>query len=360
MIKETLRKYISRKQISSVKLGTEYLKYKKLIESINIDNGLTAVLIGTPVHTNMGDHLIAVAEKTFLMNNGKYNNIIEIPTDVYMAFDDIVIKKISEYVPIFISGGGWMGNLWPVEETCLQKIVSDFHNNQILIFPQTIYFDKKFPQYYSLMHSGDIIYNSCKKLTMSLRDKQSYDYAKKHYINANVIFAPDIGLYYKWKRPQNLIRNNSIAFCLRHDREIIDNQGIIGTIEEYFLNNHYQIDEISTIAKSKVSPFNRDKEVEKTLEKFASYKCIVTNRLHGMIYSVLSNTPCIVLDNLTGKVFGVYSAWLRSDPQILFLKSDAELNNLNDKINSLNVGEFDVKGLESKFIVLKENINGRN
>lgn len=47
--------------------------------------------------------------------------------------------------------------------------------------------------------------------------------------------------------------------------------------------------------------------VQSKLEEFAKYKMIITDRLHGMIFSILSNTPCLALDNSNHKVSGVYS-----------------------------------------------------
>ena len=43
----------------------------------------------------------------------------------------------------------------------------------------------------------------------------------------------------------------------------------------------------------------------------------VTDRLHGMIFSVVTGTPCIALDNVSGKVRGVH-AWIEDLPTLRF------------------------------------------
>ena len=49
--------------------------------------------------------------------------------------------------------------------------------------------------------------------------------------------------------------------------------------------------------------------MEKKLLEFSRAKLIITDRLHGMIFAALAETPCIALDNLSKKVSGVYQ-WI--------------------------------------------------
>ena len=58
--------------------------------------------------------------------------------------------------------------------------------------------------------------------------------------------------------------------------------------------------------------------VEKLLKNsFGNRKLIITDRLHGMIFSAITNTPCIALANSTGKVKGVYD-WIRKDNNYIY------------------------------------------
>ncbi len=59
---------------------------------------------------------------------------------------------------------------------------------------------------------------------------------------------------------------------------------------------------------------------EPALEEFWEYlrrsSLVVTDRLHGLIFSVITDTPVLVLDNSTGKVAAFYRTWLRGDPGV--------------------------------------------
>lgn len=330
MIKQILRNMISRKTISLIKLNKDYIYYSHYIKRIMEDHGAYDVLIGTPLHANLGDHLISAAEYSFLDSISYHRNVYDIPTEVYLFFGEKLKKVINNDATIFINGGGWMGNLWPVEELNLQKIVHDFKENKIIIFPQTIFYDEAIADCQALKDSGVCVYNTCKNLTICLRDKASYEFAQAHYENARLVYCPDIALSYPYNGNHNA--ENGVAFCLRDDRENISDKNQIQALELYFKENKWNCDHISTIAKKPVSLYQRDTMVQRKLRQFASYRFIVTDRLHGMIYSYITGTPCIVFDNKTRKVSGTYQAWLRESDSILFIGESLNINVVDEFI----------------------------
>ena len=48
------------------------------------------------------------------------------------------------------------------------------------------------------------------------------------------------------------------------------------------------------------------------LKQIKKSKLLITDRLHGMIFAVITNTPCIAFANKSGKVKGVYN-WISKD-----------------------------------------------
>lgn len=352
MIKKILRKVISRKTISLMKLNKDYLYYSRYINRLLKEHKNSDVLIGTPIHANLGDHLISVAEYSFLESISYPKKVYDIPTEVFLYFAKRLKKGIDKNTTIFINGGGWMGNLWPVEELNLQKIVHEFRENKIIIFPQTIFYDEEIADYRTLKDSGIRIYNTCRNLTVCLRDKASYEFARKHYKNAKLIYCPDIALSYHYNGSHN--SKNRVAFCLRNDRENISDQNQIQTLKNYFGEHQWNYDHISTIAEKPVPLYQRETTVQKKLSQFAGYDLIVTNRLHGMIYSYITGTPCIVFDNKTRKVSGTYQAWLREDEAILFIDGSLNLNVIDEFIKRNRISSNKNISLNQYFKELKE------
>jgi len=48
------------------------------------------------------------------------------------------------------------------------------------------------------------------------------------------------------------------------------------------------------------------------LEQIKAKEVVVTDRLHGMIFSVITQTPCLVFDNNYGKASAFYYNWLQA------------------------------------------------
>ena len=78
------------------------------------------------------------------------------------------------------------------------------------------------------------------------------------------------------------------------------------------------------MVKSPLSLKNRKKELSRVFADFAEGKVLVTDRLHAMLFSVLSGTPCIALDNKTGKVFGV-ADWLKDTGMVILADSSDQV-----------------------------------
>ena len=52
-------------------------------------------------------------------------------------------------------------------------------------------------------------------------------------------------------------------------------------------------------------------------DKFSKAELVITDRLHGMIFSVITKTPCLVFDNKNHKISETYTAWLKDCNYIL-------------------------------------------
>mgnify|MGYP003170275434 FL=1 len=55
--------------------------------------------------------------------------------------------------------------------------VKDFVDKKIVIFPQTIYFDKKIVPFNALISSANEIFSKCKDITLCVREKKSFEFA---------------------------------------------------------------------------------------------------------------------------------------------------------------------------------------
>lgn len=341
-VKKIIKKYIC---------IIKYLKYKKMCKR----SGKTEFLIfNTPIHGNIGDHAIIYAE--YKMLEKEKIKAFEIPTFQEEYYFDYIKNNVSEDAVIAITGGGFIGSQWMTEENLVNKVIQTFKKHKIIIFPCTIFFkEDKFGK--EELEKSIKIFNNAENLNIFARESKTYEFAKNVYKNANVLLVPDIVLSLE-KQDLNKERKG-ILFCLRKDVEGVVSEKDKNSLYEIVSKIDTDIKNTDTVVNYSIKPKNRKREIEEKIEEFSNAKVVITDRLHGMIFAVITNTPCIVLGNYNYKVKGVYDNWINGKVNnVIFVENInqipeyiAELNNVKNE----NKVKFDFKEIIN---VLEENING--
>ena len=142
-----------------------------------------------------------------------------------------------------------------------------------------------------------------------------------------------------------IARNNKVLLCFRQDREkISSHQEVFDTLKN--LGIEYDMTDMNI--HRKVSKENRKNVTYKKFEEFANYKMVITDRLHGMIFATITNTPCIAFDNKSKKVSGVYE-WIKYLDYIKIADTKNFDADLIKKIYSIENHDYNQKPLLEHF-----------
>lgn len=309
--------------------------YKTVINELKEENNKKRIiLIGTPEHGNLGDHLIAKGELEFLQDHFLDYKIIEITGEHFRYQRNKIVNLINNEDIIAITGGGFSGSLWMIEEELVRDIIKYFSCNKIVIFPSTIYFeDNAFGR--REFEKSKKIYGKHKNLSICVRDEKSINIAKQLIGQENsskIIYTPDIALYLN--KMQKSINREGILFCLREDKEKVLSERDAEEIERCAEDKGISIKKTSTVIPRHVKKESRDKELQALLEEFIKSRLVITDRLHGMILAAITGTPCIAMDNSSGKVKGVYS-WIKYLNYITFANNVDEVYKCIDEYLSI-------------------------
>lgn len=312
-------------------------------------------MIGTPAHGNLGDHAIAEEEKNFIKEYFSDYGLYEIIMPLYNICQEKLKEIITPKDIIIISGGGWMGNLWIHNEITIRNIIKSYLNNNIIVFPQTIFYTNDDEGKKECVITSKYI-SEHKHLILCLREKKSYEFAKNNYVfkgNSKPILCPDIVLFGSCKYIRKVPKKKvEINVCLRKDCEnIVENRDeLIQNISKYG-----KVNELTTVVPRIVPLRKRTKELEKSWKNFSKGSITITDRLHGMLFSVLNGTPCISLNNKTGKVFGVLE-WIKGSNMVLTASTKEEiLQNIPLALN-LKEYKYDRNILEKEFDKMSKEI----
>lgn len=321
MIKRVLKK--AKKSIKKIICTIKYQKYHTYCKK---KDQKEIIIFNTPIHGNIGDHAILYAEKElFVAQNEK---IFEVSTFEEEYYFPCIEKKISEKSEIYITGGGFIGSQWIEEQHLVNKVIKNFADYHITILPQTFYF-KSDERGKKELEVSEKIFNSAKYLTICAREEKTYAFIQEHYPKARCILTPDIVLSLP-KYEKNYEREG-VLLCLREDPEGTLNQKDKEKIIEIAKKETNIVKMTDTVIQRKIKPQQREKMVLAKLEEFSHAKLIVTDRLHGMIFAYLTNTPCIVLGNYNHKVEGVYQ-WIKEAEYIFFEK---EIEKIEEDIKQM-------------------------
>ncbi|MEL4107002.1 polysaccharide pyruvyl transferase family protein [Oscillospiraceae bacterium WX1] len=347
-IRAAAKKMLPPSFLRRLKLHLAGLNPRAYTEHIKADGAVRRFFIfGTPIHDNLGDHLIAAAEQQYLRSLAPDIPVYDIPTELFAAYPNEVSPCVRPQDIVFISGGGWMGNLWPDDELFMQAVLRRFARRKIIIFPQTVYYDEAMSAYMPILRAARETYRRCDDLTLCVRDRRSYEFATNAlgFQERHCLLMPDIALLYRREGPI-VDRQNTVLLCLRQDREKI--RGDLQALSQTAKACGCSARGTDTVIQTIVPLHRRQRMIEKKLTEFSRARLVVTDRLHGMIFAFLARTPCVALDNKTSKVRGVCDLWLRETGRVLFVEKSTDVPAAVKKA----LAEADGSGTDTDFLPL--------
>ena len=286
--------------------------YQKRFRQEIKDHKNCVFLVMTPEYTNLGDHALAIAEKKFLEALGFY--CLEITGRELGYMRNMWCLSLMNGHPIILTGGGYIGTIWPETEILLRDVMRHNPRSTIFMLPNSAYYENS-PWGEAELRQSRQVYGNHKHLHIFAREKKSLDFLQKHF--SNIKLAPDMVLScrFPWEKRDR----SGCILCLREDvektRSPEQEQSVRMQAEELFRGN-IRILDMET--REAISPACREQAVEKQMQAFAGAELVITDRLHGMIFCAITGTPCIVLDSMSPKVRGCY-AWISELPYIRFL-----------------------------------------
>ena len=317
----------------------------------------SVLLVGTPLHRNLGDHLIAEAEMQFLKDCFPEKEIMEIPTKTFVRYADDIRRFMPKDLSVFITGGGWMGSLWPEDELILQQMADTFSDCRLTIMPQTIFYERGSEEGEELLRTANAVFRKCRDLLICARDRASYEFASENFEveKSRIVLVPDIALYYKTDLPDGDGFGRA-GLCLRSDREQVSSEALQEVVS--YLSERFELVTLDTICPKPVGMTERAKRIKQIISDMRNCELILTDRLHAMIFSVIAGRKCIAADNRTRKVSGVAGEWLNWNSDILLLPGNEEIDRkkLTEFINNTKCDKDYRSELAPIFDTLKRKI----
>lgn len=282
-------------------------------------------LMSVPQHGNLGDQAIVIGEEYIFHTLYPKHEIILIPSVFFLSrISKVFSLGIKSNDIIFIHGGGNLGSLYLDEEKIHRDIIKKYKDNKIIFMPSSIFFHTDIIGSRELKKSQNI-YNQAGDLIILTRDSISYNFAKKHFINARIMLTPDTVTVleeasFLMKEDEISIRSG-VLFVMRSDKEKVLSDILLNRLKKWLKEKNIKIIMSDTIVDRNIYNKNREIEVRKILDLFKQSKLVITDRFHGVIFSVLTHTPVVVFKSYDSKISSGIK-WFKKLPWVYYAEED--------------------------------------
>ena len=285
-------------------------------------------LLDYPDHRNIGDHAIWLGELAFL-----HKRLRRPPAYVCSRrnLDASALRRLPASMPLLLHGGGNFGDLWPDHQQFREDVLCAFPDRPIIQLPQSIHFTSP-----ERVAQAQRVISHHRDFTLFVRDEQSLAFARNSF-DCPVSLCPDMAFALgRQKRPRPPSRD--ALLLLRTDKERIHDHATLDNLPSSFGQpadwvtldqaRHRNRDPLIDRAKMRLlrhTPFVSEnfkrrrtyrhrstRLLRDGLAQIADARCIITDRLHVHILSLLLDIPHVCLDNNYGKISQFRHSWTAS------------------------------------------------
>lgn len=297
----------------------------------HLDPGEGAALLDYPAYQNVGDHLIWLGELGYLRRLG---------ARVRAAIDERAwsarsLAGLPRSVPLLLTGGGNLGDLWPARQAFRERILGEHRDRRIVQLPQSIYFRDP-----ANAARANAIFRRHPDFTLLVRDDDSLDRARHQLPDVRVERCHDMALGWTPKPrprpvdgtvlvlsrldlegggPDSLAAQVPLVREAFGDRVVVTDWGLGGwrrlgwdaaRVPAWLAGKVPALVD-SAVARAAVSSgfaTGTAISVGAAVDLFAGASIVITDRLHAHVLAGLMGIPHVVLDNSYGKIGAVYRA----------------------------------------------------
>lgn len=314
------------------------------------------IYLDYPIGVNVGDLLIMLGTLAFFKRHG-----LKMKTARNSANTEARgVFPVKDGETIVLQGGGNFGDLYPHIQRYRERIASEYPENQIVIMPQTIFFQD--PD--ELKRSAERLTKHA-NLTLIVRDQVSFDLAVP-YFGERLRLAPDMAHQLWPSLREKVVGTGDLStrgplFFMRVDEEqsegypaldaeasaFVDWRDVVTKRLRVVKRLYVEAGRVQSGLNIAVTP-NRlyfsliEKEIIRIARVLNQKSPWVTSRLHGFILGILLDKPVVAFDNSYGKLSSYIETWRSSISPIAFVQTEAGATMAVDFATSARTSPHDV------------------
>ena len=290
---------------------------------------------------NLGDQAQAAAIPIWIKKHFSLP-IVEIKNYEIVACLPTLKKLINPQDIIFLHSGGNFGDDWYGTQLDREAIIAALPNNQIVQLPQTIYYSET-ESGREISHASQQVINAHSAILLFGRDFQSVEIAKKLFTKTPVLARPDMVLSLQEtvekQLGKHLLRRpgkfKKILLIMRNDKEGIYAADVKQSIKGLLSSVGYEAQLWDTDVDDVFPDQSKFKTLTKYLQFIGEFDAVITDRYHGLIFSVLVKRPCVVLKTHNHKLTSAFD-WFEDVNYVKRVNSPDEIVSALNQMQALS------------------------
>lgn len=301
------------------------------------------VLLGTPYHSNLGDYAQTYCIEQMVKDQYAEYDFFSFEVSPQSDFDYsslllAIRDKLTEKDTILIQSGMHLTDVYKNEQNLLRQALKVFRENRMIILPQTMFYmnDENKQSFLSYMGEFD-------NVMFYAREQHTFEEAKKYLKTENVSMCPDVVHSLIGRFQQYDFERNGILVCKRKDDDdiLISSSKLKENLEKLQMEIHWMDTELE------ISPSELKMDTAYILNdivrEMSKYQLVITDRLHGTIFSLIANTPVLLIGLKSDKVQANYE-WYKNVPDILqYVDLIGNVSEIDEKVEGMLQKQYDYR-----------------
>lgn len=181
------------------------------------------------------------------------------------------------------------------------------------------------------------VYEGADDLTLVAREHMSHGDMQESF-NAQTMLVPDMVFTLNNQLHDSAQVRHGVMTLFRADIEKFYDEAVNTQVMQALATKFDRLTAMDTVLPDGVSETERATILTEFWDEMASHELIVTDRLHGMIFGLITRTPTVVLQNNNGKITATMATWLQNVPWIkLWQPEDGPIESTIDDVLSTPV-----------------------
>jgi exopolysaccharide biosynthesis predicted pyruvyltransferase EpsI len=272
-----------------------------------------AYIVASPMHSNLGDQAQLMCLEKWIGENYPSHRIVRIPVLVLSAHVAQVknyarsavtcallislIKVCSGKKDVAFGHSGYFFTDHHSGWLAFARLAASCPKLKMVIMPQTINFLNP-----AIRRSASRVFESHPDITILCRDEVSYEKAQAMFERTRLLLYPDIVTSLIGSRDFSSTERDGVLFCVRDDLEAFYPREDIQKMADRIGAARTEFSDTSIDADVRSILQEKEKLIWKYIEYVASFRVVVTDRYHGTIFSLIAQTPVVVIDSTDHKL----------------------------------------------------------